>query len=322
MLSAEWLSARAMLAGRRSGRLALVTLVTFLLVLASLFMLSSPIQPAAGWTPPIAAVAAAFVLAAFVGFCTNLVAEMTRPKIASSREAERAAGAPVVGMVRVRTSKASADRSDPFHVLYLGLTTTGRRPRLVTITGDSRAVVATTSGKLALAAAADATATLVVDADAEGSAVAGYYGVAPEPGFTDAIAGVRLWREVTRPIGASAGLAIDVVPGGAIRDEATVLGLLPVARSEFARFRAQYDLCVVAAPTSITMTHLCGLVDAPILVVCAVLGETTLEGLRSASVRLRKAGARIHGVLLWDGALPFIESRNVLMAKVLAPHRP
>ncbi len=270
-------------------------------------------------TPPIAVLAAAMVLAIIIGFSVSLFTEIARPTIATSREAERAAGAPVVAVARERdrVAGAGAGGMDPFRMLYLGLTATGTRTRTVAIGGDNRAVVATASGRLALAAAADARATLVVDTDAEGSPVAGYYSERPEPGFTDAIAGVRLWREVARPIGASEELAIDVVPAGSIRRDELDPETRLAARAEFARFRDQYDFCVIVAPTDATLDLLCSLIDAPAVVVCAEIGRTSLEELHMSAARIRKVGAQVHGVALWDAELPVIQSRNTLMAKML-----
>ena len=162
---------------------------------------------------------AAMVLAVIAGFAFNLSAEIRKPTLATPREAERVAHAPILAVARDADRVPRAGGIDPFRMLYLGLTATGTRTRTVVVSGDDRAVVATVAGRLALAAAADARATLVADADAEGSSLAGYYGERPEPGFSDALAGVRLWREITRPIGASDGVTIDVIPGGAIRAE-------------------------------------------------------------------------------------------------------
>lgn len=268
-------------------------------------------------TPPIAVLAAAMVLAVIIGFSVSLFTEIARPTIATSREAERAAGAPVVAVARERDRAAGLGGMDPFRMLYLGLTATGTRTRTVAISGDDRAVVATASGRLALAAATDARATLVVDMDAEGSPVAGYYGERPEPGFTDAIAGVRLWREVTRPIGAGEELAIDVVPAGSIRRDEPDSDTKRSAREEFARFRDEYDFCVIVAPTDAELELLCSLINAPAVVVCAEMGRTSLEELHTSTARIRKVGAQVHGVALWDAELPVIQSRNTLMTKTL-----
>jgi Mrp family chromosome partitioning ATPase len=265
--------------------------------------------------PPVAMLAAAAVLAVIIGFSMSLFAEIGRPTVATSPEAERAAEAPVLAIVRDRDRATRA--LDPFHLLYLGLTARGTRVRTIAIGGSDRAVVATVSGRLARAAAADERATLVVDMDADASPVAGYYLERPEPGLTDVMAGVRSWREVTRPVGASDGLAIDVVPAGSIRRGVPDAAAVRAARKEFAAFRAEYDLCIVVAPSVAARERLTALVEKPVVILCAEVARTTLALMRKSATEWRDAGAIVHGVTLWDGELPYITSRNELMAKAL-----
>ena len=268
--------------------------------------------------PPIAMLFAAMILAVIAGFSFNLSAELNRPTLATPREAERVARAPILAVVREADRAPRVGGIDPFRMLYLGLTATGTRTRTVVVSGDDRAVVATVAGRLALAAAADARATLVVDVDAEGSSVAGYYGEHPEPGLSDALAGVRLWREVTRPIGASDGLSIDVIPGGAIRPDEPDRATKESAREEFARFRAEYDFCVIVAPTQSSLVLVCSLVDKPVTVLCAEVGRTGLSRLQAAATQLRESGAVLHGLAVWDAELPHLAPRNELMTKAMA----
>ena len=268
--------------------------------------------------PPVAMLFAAMVLVVIAGFAFNLSAEIRRPTLGSPREAERIARAPVLAVARDSDRAPRIGGIDPFRMLYLGLTATGTRTRTVVVTGDERAVVATVAGRLALAAAADERATLAVDADAEGSSVAGYYGERPEPGFSDALAGVRLWREVTRPIGASDGLSIDVTPGGAIRPEERDRATQQSAREEFARFRTEYDFCVIVAPSEASLALACSLVDKPVTVVCAEIARTTLASLHDDAERVRAAGAVLHGVAVWDAELPQLPPRSELMTKAPA----
>lgn len=268
--------------------------------------------------PPVAMLFAAMVLAMIAGFSFNLSAEIRNPTLATPREAERLARAPILAVARDSDRVPRIGGIDPFRMLYLGLTATGTRTRTMAVTGDDRAVVATVAGRLALAAAADARATLVVDVDAEGSAIAGYYGERPEPGFSDALAGVRLWREVTRPIGASDGLSIDVIPGGAIRTEEPDAATKDSARSEFARFRSEYDFCVIVAPSAASIVLACSLVEKPVTVQCAEIGRTALTNLQVDAAHVRDAGALLHGLAIWDAELPQLPQRSELMAKNMA----
>jgi Mrp family chromosome partitioning ATPase len=265
--------------------------------------------------PPVATLIAALVLGLIVGFSLNLATEIGRPTISGAREAEQLSSAPVLAVARAQDRAPRIGGIDPFRMLYLGLTATGTRTRTVVVSGDDRAVVATVAGRLALAAAADARATLVVDADADGSSVAAYYDERPEPGFSDALASVRLWREVTRPIGANDGLSIDVIPGGAVRREPLDVEARQAAREEFERFRQEYDFCVVVAPGLTALTGFADLVTEPVTILCAEVGRTTLEALRSAANGLRGAGATFHGMALWDAEIPYLATRSEMMAK-------
>lgn len=268
--------------------------------------------------PPVAMLFAAMILAMIAGFSFNLSAEVNKPTLATPREAERIARAPILAVARDADRAPRVGGIDPFRMLYLGLTATGTRTRTVVVTGDNRAVVATVAGRLALAAAADARATLVVDVDAEGSSVAGFYGERPEPGFSDAIAGVRLWREVTRPIGASDGISIDVVPGGAIRGEELDSATKESARSEFSRFCGEYDFCVIAAPTEAALVLACSLLVKPVTVLCAEVGRTELSRLQASAGHARGTGAVLHGLTIWDAELPRVAPRSELMTKTMA----
>jgi hypothetical protein len=109
-----------------------------------------------------------------------------------------------------------------------------------------------------------------------------------------------------------------VVPAGSIRRDELDTETKRSARAEFARFRDQYDFCVIVTPTDAALDLLCSLIDSPAVVVCAEMGRTTLEALRQSAARVRSVGANVHGVALWDAELPAIQPRNALMAKTLA----
>lgn len=271
--------------------------------------------------PPVATLVAALVLGLIIGFSLNLAGEIGRPTIAGVREAEQVAAAPVIAVTREKDRASRVGGIDPFRMLYLGLTATGTRMRTVVVTGDHRAVVATVAGRVALAAAADARAILVVDADAEGSSVAGYYNERPEPGFSDALASVRLWREVTRSIGANDGRTIDIIPGGALRRAGLDAASLDAARLEFERFRQHYDFCIVVAPGVAVVNQLTSLLDSPVTILCAEVGRTTIAGLRQSAEGIRATGAILHGLTVWDAELPYLPLRSELMSKAIRETR-
>ena len=266
--------------------------------------------------PPLAVLVAALVLALCGRFGWSLASEVRRPTIGSAREAERAAGAPVLAIARAAAASRTRGGIDPFRMLYLALTATGTKMRTVTIGGHERGVIATVAARLASAAAGDARATMVVDADAEGSSLGGYYHLGPEPGFTDAVAGVHLWRDVTHSVGASEGLTIDVVTGGAIRRDEPDRETLNSARSEFARVRSEYDLCVMVAPTAVALQRVAALVDSPVTVLCAQFGSTTIAWMLNEAAEAHASGALLHGLVLWDGPTPRLITRSEQAASV------
>ena len=316
---AGWLSARAALARKRIGRFATSAVLIFLAVGLALFLL--PTRGVASESPPLAIVVAAAVLALTLGFLVNLLAEIARPTIADGREAEMLARCPAFVVARDSTQVAAAGDVDPFRMIYLELAATGAGTRAIEVRGTERAVIASVAGRLARAVAEDARATLVVDADAEESPMAAFYSQRPEPGFTDAEAGVRLWREVARPVGVCDGLSIDMIPGGSVgrdRPDATTRG---AALTEFGRFRSDYDFSVLVAASALAETRLGGLLDSQPALLCAVAGRTTHASLRHSAARIRTAGTTLYGVVLWDRPLMRLPRRKELMVNALRETR-
>ncbi len=272
--------------------------------------------------PLLAILVAATVMGLLVGFSITFTAELGHATVASAYEAEWATGAPVVATVRASARRVTGGQDaggiDPFRMLFLALTATGTRTRTVAVSGDDRGVVATVAGRLALAAAADERATLVVDVDAESSAAAAYYAQPPEPGFSDALAGVRLWREVAHSVGASSRLAIDVVPAGSVRRESLDGDAWELGRDEFARFRGEYDFSVLVAPNGAELVAVRALMDDMPTVLCAQVARTAILELETLAQRLRDGGVAVHGVVLWDGDSPTVPSRAALMAGAAA----
>ena len=268
--------------------------------------------------PLLAFLVAATVMGLLANFSITFAAELRHATVASVSEAEWATGAPVVATVRASAQRAGGAQDaggiDPFRMLFLALTATGTRTRTVAVSGDDRGVVATVAGRLALAAAADERATLVVDVDAESSAAAAYYAQPPEPGFSDALAGVRLWREVAHPVGASSRLAIDVVPAGSVHRETLDGDARALGRDEFARFRGEYDFSVLVAPRAAELVAVRSLMDDMPTVLCAQIARTAMSELQALAQRLRDGGVSVHGVVLWEGDPPIVASRGELMA--------
>ena len=129
---------------------------------------------------------------------------------------------------------------------------------------------------------------------------------------------MRLWREVTRPIGASDGLSIDIIAAGAIRSDEQDRAAIASAREEFARFRSEYDFCVIVAPSERSLAFAASLVDKPVTVLCAEIGRTPVATLHAAATGVRDSGAVLHGLAIWDAELPQLATRGELMTKAMS----
>lgn len=127
-----------------------------------------------------------------------------------------------------------------------------------------------------------------------------FFGWREEPGFTEAIAGVRLWREVARPIGASEGLALDVIPAGGIRQDTTSSVQNAIARGEFVAFLGEYDFTVLTAPTPSSAAVAASACGNPPTILVARIARTRLRVLQTDISGLRETGVNLHGILLID----------------------
>jgi Mrp family chromosome partitioning ATPase len=185
-------------------------------------------------------------------------------------------------------------------MVYLALTASGTRERTVCVTGDDPDTVAVVAGRLAVSSAADERATLLVDLAPGVPAATKYFAERDEPGFTEAIAGVRLWREVARPVGASEGLGIDVVPAGARRQDMGESVAIETNRDEFHLFAREYDFTVIAAPTPDAIALAAVLCQQPATVYVARVAETTLTALVAEVQTLKALSLNLYGILLID----------------------
>ena len=255
--------------------------------------------------PSFVVATSALLVLSVLGFSLAVVAETRAPTIAHAREVERITGLPVLASATAfqvpregRSRLQPGTGVDPFRMVYLSLTASDTRERVVCVTGDDVSRTVAVAGRLAVSAAADERATLLVDLAPGIPSTSAYFGWRDEPGFTEAIAGVRLWREVARPIGASEGLAIDVIPAGGIRQDTTLSVQNEIARREFMAFLGEYDFTVLVAPTAAAVGVASTSCGSPPTIVVARTARTRLRALQSSISGLRAAGVTIHGILL------------------------
>lgn len=256
---------------------------------------------------PVALALSVLLVAGVLVFTLVVTAEARHPTIAHAREVERLVEVPVLATAHPghlpaegRARLQPGDGIDPFRMVYLALTASGTRERTVCITGDDPGTVAAVAGRLAVSAAADARATLVVDAAPGTPSVTRYFGVRDAPGFSEAIAAIRLWREVTRPAGASEGLGLDVVPAGDRRADTRESVAMESNCREFHLFASEYDFTIVAAPTRDSLATVVMLCTKPATIYVARVARTPLDTITEEIRALRSADLDLYGVLLVD----------------------
>ncbi len=244
--------------------------------------------------------AAALILGVLLGYAVNLAREIARPRLAGALEAERVTALPGIAIIRGDAGRRRAVTDvDPFRLAYLSVSPAGNRAHSIVLTGDDPRIVAVIAARIARAAADDARATLVLDLDLERSPVAAQYHIRREPGLTDAILGVRLWREVALPIGASSGLSIDVVPSGVLRREADAMHRTP----ELDEFLGEHDFCIFVASGARALRRAAELMPHLPTILCVHEGVTSLGALATWRGILQSLPLTAHGTVVWAGSM-------------------
>ena len=317
---ADWLAARAALAGRRNARLVATTAAAFCLVLVALLAIdgnwkafgplayrvirrASP--PAEALDPTLlgAIIGASLIIGLLLGYALNLAREMARPRLAGAREAERVSGAPMIAEVKPPAAFMRAndgdERIDPYRLVYLSVSPAGARADTLVLTGEDASLVTAIAVRVARAAASDARATLVIDLDTERAPASRYYGVRSEPGFTDAVVGVRLWREVAQSIGANEGLSIDFIPCGALRRDVAA----HARTAEFEEFQREHDFTVVVAPGARAFQRGIALFPHAPCMLCVQREVTTLSTVSMWRARFTESRIGLYGLVMANGRI-------------------
>lgn len=256
---------------------------------------------------------AAGVIALFVALAAGLVDEMRSPRVADADEAERLSGLRVLSVVRRREvpaerSRRAADRAlaptldptaDHYRILAWHLASPWPRDGVVTVTGDLPQVSATVAANLAAVLATDARSTLLVDTDFTSEPVREVLSLPSSPGLAAAVENRRKWSESLLSVPVGRSRSMDVLPAGR-RDRPLGPAESQAGVSDIMRAAQRHDATVVAAP----LPHALRMRAGDDVVVCAVQGVTRLATLARAVAALIDAGARVRGVVLWQGREP------------------
>lgn len=280
--------------------------------------------------PPLAMLGAALVLALTLGFAVAFGLELHRPHVADAREAEQVTGARVLTVIRpgevmVERSRRQADAEAPplidimsegYRRLYLHLAATEANVPIVTIAGDVAAIVGTVASNLAAAAAYEARSTLLVDVDPVTSIVASVLRIPPKPGFAGIVSGISDWAASIVSTTVGRDRPLDILPSGKSPVGTPSIEVAERIRGDFARMERRYDLIVIAAPTAYVLRNSTAVLPSPDLVLCARVGYTRINNLKESVEGFRALNLRVHGLVLWDGDLPQIDSREQILEPI------
>ena len=274
--------------------------------------------------PPLAMLAAAFVLALALGFAASLFFELKVPSVADAREAEQVTGVRVLSVIEptevvAERSRRQADEiapplidvvSESYRLLYLHLAATGANVPVVTVAGDDAAIVATVASNIAAAAAYEARSTLLVDVDPTTSTISNIFRISSNPGLAGIIAGTAQWSGALVQTTIGRDRTLDILPSGTRRVGPPNAEVAERIRGDFARMERRYDLVVIAAPTAYVLRGSDSIIPGPDVVLCARVAHTRISRLRQSVEELRELDLRIHGLVLWNDDMPVIEAHD------------
>lgn len=319
---AAWLGARAANVRQRPRRFVGLWTLTFLVLAAAFVGIPRLVPMVSGgqfvasdqWpSHPLVLIAAAAVIALFVSTLVALVDEMRDPRVADAAEAERVTALRVLTSTRLAAApthpaRRAADRATPpwlvpeadeIRILSWHLTSQWPREGVVTIAADDPLVAGVVGANLAAAFAVDARATLLVDTDFRAEPVRNLLGLANSPGLVAVMENRRRWTESLIPYTVGRGRTMYVLPAGQ-RERPPGPAEGHATGGEIVRAARRHDATVVVSPTAQAISWRAG----DDVVLCVVRGVTRLSALSRTVVKLIDVGARVRGIVLWDGAVP------------------
>ncbi len=280
---------------------------------------------------PSAILAAALVFGAMLGFGVALSDEVRHPRVANAFEVERATGVRVLGEIRPlpaspERGRRAADRiapqfldrgGDGHHLIYLTIATAGTNTLMLTVTGDSPAVSTVVAINFAAIAADEARATLLIDTDGTSSMVSAALPLAESTGVSGLAAGQAEWPEVSRSALLGRDRTIDVVPSGS--GVVATGELRALLERDATRLARHYDAIVLVSGLDQVMQGLPTALPIPDVLFCARVGLTPIAELRRSILEIKRSGAQIRGVALWDARDPHLKRQPMAGVTVRAP---
>ena len=285
-------------------------------------------ERASAVAPPLALLASAFVLSAVIGFATAFVGELRRPRVSDGSEVERMLGVRVLSTVEPHMPSAErgrrqADRSAPpyfdpgaegYQLAYLGIATENPTTLAATVIGDDAAITALVACNLAAISADEARNTLVVDIEPS-CMVSAALRTRIQPGIVDVLAGQATWPDVTISAPVGRDKSVDLVPYGLAAKSPSAEEISSLLRQDTSRLTRYYDaIFVVATPASASAGIPTALSSADVIY-CARPGITPLRQVRDHLDQLRKSGAIVRGIVLWNAERPLLPTPKELASR-------
>lgn len=272
--------------------------------------------------PPLALLAAAFVLSAAVGFAVAFIGEVRRPRVYDAVELERYLGVRVLSTVEPTPPSADrgrrqADRAAPryfsptsegFQLAYLGLSNSHPPLLMVTVTGDDPAIAAVIASNLAAVAVDEARHALIIDLDS-GRGASSALQTRTEPGVTEIVHDGLAWSDAVVASSAGRDRTVGLLPFGA-GASLSAAEISEFASTELLRLARYYDAMIVIGTSQQISDGLMKQLPSSELVYCAQPGTTPLPQLREELDRMREAGAVVRGVVLWAAERPVLSVRR------------
>ena len=264
----------------------------------------------ASW--PVLATASC-VVAGVLSFLAMLGSEMRRPNVADAAEAERETTVRVLTLVGVRDvpperSRREVDKqltvgldptADAYRIITWHLATQWPREGIATVASSHPTVAAVVAANVAAALAVDARATLLIDADFESEPVRRMLDMPRSPGLAAVLENKRRWSESLVPVQVGRSRTMDVLPSGR-RERALGPSESSALVAEIGKAARRYDATIVASSLELAERTRAG----DDVVVCAIRGHTRVADLARSVRTLIHNGARVRGIVLWDGPVP------------------
>ena len=267
---------------------------------------------------PQAMLAAALVFGAIFGFGVALLDEVRNPRISNAREAERASGVRVLGVIRPlppspERGRRSAERTGPAYIdpgadghqlIYQAIVTAGVGTVMLTVTSDLPAVSAIVAINFAAIASDEARSTVLIDTDPVAASVMASLRLRPGAGVTELATGKARWGEVTRGAQLGRDRSIDVIPSG--EGPLTVGQIAALLNHDAGRLTRQYDAIVLVSALEQVLQGLPSGLPISDVIYCVRTGQTTIASISAVMSDIEKTGAHPRGLVIWDAPDPIL----------------